>query len=484
MAGALIKTDLDFQSRYLSWVEGREFDGLFADAGTGKTRMYLRRAQNLHAAGKIDAMVVLAINSLKTNFIAWPHMLDAGEYDAVTTHIGDDDVVKGLWISGATGEDKKAWANFEKKSAKTDKLIILVVNFESLLSEQFYAYLAAFMKQHRTYFVVDEGSKIGEPGSERTKRAIRLAPHALYRCDGTATPILKRPTKIFSQAKWLSPDALGFKSFYSFRNRYCVLGGFRQKQIIDYKNLDELSDKIAKFSFTVKIEDVREMPPRDWKKHYVYMTPEQAQAYRTMREEFFARVDGTEITASIVLAQMTRLQQILGGFISQEGVIHQIIPPEKNPKLREAWDIIDDAPRQVLVWFRFREELAMMAQMLAEKGVSFYEFHGGFDDRDKLNIRKSFQRGDRRVLLGTASSGGIGVDEFKVASDAIFVSNDFDTERRWQTERRSWRIGVTEAVRYHDILVPNTVDMKIIKVMRGDAILSAKVMREEWREWL
>jgi hypothetical protein len=43
---------------------------------------------------------------------------------------------------------------------------------------------------------------------------------------------------------------------------------------------------------------------------------------------------------------------------------------------------------------------------------------------------------------------------------------------------------VTEPTRYHDILVPNSVDTKIIKVLRGDSQLSAKVLREEWKSWL
>lgn len=484
MAGALITTDLNFQTDYLNWVEDRTYDGLFADAGTGKTRMILRRAEKLHARGKIDALVVMAINSVKTNFVAWPHMLEDGEADAVTTHLGDDNVVKGVWNASGGSKDKKAWADFEKKIEKTDKLIVLVVNFESLLSEQFFAFLQAFMKKYRTYFAGDETTRIGLPGSQRTKRALRLAPLAQFRTAATATPILKKPTKIYSQAKFLSPDALGFKSFFSFRNRYCKMGGFQNRQVVDYQHLDELSDKIANFSFQVKIEDVREMPPRDWKKHYVYMTPEQGRAYRTMREEFFANIRDTEITANIVLAQMTRLQQILGGFISKDGVEIQIVPPNKNPKVLETFDIIDNAPRQSLVWFRFRPELDAMANYLIDNNITFYEFHGGFNDQEKLSIRKSFQRGDRQVLLGTASSGGIGIDEFKVASDAVFFSNDFDTERRFQTERRSWRIGTTEAVRYHDILVPNTVDMKILKVLRGDAKLSAFIMREELKEWL
>lgn len=484
MAGAIISNDLSFQTDYLKWARDREYDGLFADAGTGKTRMYLRRGQIMHEAGEIEAMVVLTINSIKTNFVAWPHMLEDDEHDAVTEHLGDDNVVKGVWISGATGKDKRAWEDFEKKINKTNKLIILVVNFDALLSSQIVQFLEAFMKKYRTYLAGDETTRLGEIGSKRTKAAIKLSKLAVRRTAGTATPVLKRPTKIYSQSKFLGKDVIGFNSFYSFRNRYCVMGGFEARQIVDFKHLDELSAKIASWSFSVKIEDVREMPPRDWKKHFVYMTPEQGRAYRTMREEFFAMAGGTEITAPIVLAQMTRLQQITGGFISKDGVEYELIPPEQNPKVLEACDIIKESLAQSVVWFRFRPELEAMGKHLAKHGITFIEFHGGLNDKEKIAVRKGFQKGNWQVLLGTSSSGGIGIDEFKVARDAIFYSNDFNTETRFQTERRTWRIGVTEATRYHDLLVPNTVDTKIIKVLRGDAQLSARVMREQWKEWL
>lgn len=379
--------------------------------------------------------------------------------------------VKGVWISGATGKDKKAWEQFERDIVRTDKLIVLVVNFDALLSQQFYQFLVAFMKRYRTYLAGDETTRIGRMKSKRTKAAIKLSSLAPRRTAGTATPVLKNPVKIYAQSKFLGPGVIGFNSFYAFRNRYCEMGGFKNKQIMDFKNLDELSAKIASWSFSVKIEDVREMPPRDWKKHYVDMTPEQARAYRTMREEFFANIRGDEITASIVLAQMTRLQQITGGFISKEGVEYEIIPPERNPKVCETLDIVGDSAGQVVVWFRFRPELEAVGQALAKAGTTFVEFHGDLNDKEKLAVRKGFQRGAWQVLLGTSSSGGIGIDEFKVARDAVFYSNDFDTEKRFQTERRTWRIGVTEPTRYHDLLVPNSVDTKIIKVLRSDAKL-------------
>lgn len=471
----------------MEWQEAhQEFDGLFADPGMGKTRMALKVSERAFGRGKIEAMIVVSPNSVKTNWCAWDHMQEDGEIDEVQKHLGTDHTIRGVWLSSPTGAAKKAWEQFERAIVRTDKLIILSVNYESLLTEQFFAFLMEFTKKYRTRMVPDESTRIGKPGSQRTKRATKLGKLAVQRSILTGTPILKSPMKIFSQARFLSDKALGYTSFFPFRNRYCVMGGFQQKQIMDFKNMEELSDKIGRFSFRLKAEDhLKHMPPRDWKKHYVDMTPEQARAYKTMRQEFFAQVEGVEITANIVLAQMTRLQQILGGYLTTpEGDEIEIIPPARNPKMKETLEIIEDY--RSIVWFRFKPELAGMARLLKEEGVPFFEFHGGMSDGEKLAVRKAFFRGERQVILGTTATGGIGIDEFKVANTVVFFSNDFDTERREQAEKRTWRIGSDEntLIRYRDVLVPNSVDTKIVKVLRGDAQLSAKVLRENYREWL
>jgi hypothetical protein len=56
----------------------------------------------------------------------------------------------------------------------------------------------------------------------------------------TGTPVTKGPEDVFSQFKFLDPYILGYESFYSFRARYCIMGGFEQKQIVGYEHVDEL----------------------------------------------------------------------------------------------------------------------------------------------------------------------------------------------------------------------------------------------------
>jgi SNF2 family DNA or RNA helicase len=467
----------------------REFFAYLMDPGTGKTRVCLLDLWHGYERGELDAVIVLAPNNVKDQWCKWPHMVNGeDDIDEVTKHLGTHAarIVKGLWISNASGQNKKCWREFEDRiSEPNNKFIILATNYEALLIDQYFEFLKEFCKRYRVALVADESTRIGKPGSKRTKRAITLRKIAKRRRILTGTMIVKSPLKAYSQARFLSDNALPFKSFAAFRNRYCVMGGFKNKEVLGYQNLDELGDYIAEWSYRKRKSECLDLPPQIYLPRNVYMTPEQSQAYRTMQEEFFAQIREDEITAKIVLAQMTRLQQITGGYLrTKDGRDIAIIEPSRNPKLQEALHLLEDAPGQVVTWARFRAELEGLRSLLP--AGSYFEFHGGIPQKDRDAIKAAFKRGDRPYLLGTESTGGIGINQFVGADQVIHISSDFDTEKRIQADDRNHRIGSEHhtSITYYDIIVPNTVDVKVLRIMREDTKLSAKVLKENWREWV
>jgi SNF2 family DNA or RNA helicase len=62
--------------------------------------------------------------------------------------------------------------------------------------------------------------------------------------------------------------------------------------IVGYRNLSELSDKVAKFSKRVLKEDCLDLPEKTYVKHYVELTKEQQQVYKQMKKEAIAFLDG------------------------------------------------------------------------------------------------------------------------------------------------------------------------------------------------
>lgn len=141
----------------------------------------------------------------------------------------------------------------------------------------------------------------------------------------------------------------------------------------------------------------------------------------------------------------------------------------------------------MLVWTRFTHEVLALHKMLNDAGFPFMLFYGGLSDSEKISVRKSFARDKKyRGIVGNPDAGGLGIDEFKHASLVAYITNSYNTEKRKQSEDRTHRYGseMHDAITYNDIIVPSTIDIKVLATMRSDVKVSAAVMGDEWREWI
>ena len=67
----------------------------------------------------------------------------------------------------------------------------------------------------------------------------------------------------------------------------------------------------------------------------------------------------------------------------------------------------------------------------------------------------------------------------------MYYSNNYDLEKRFQSEDRAHRIGQTNKVTYIDIVWERTVDEKIVKSLRQKQNIAQTVLGEErWKDWL
>jgi SNF2 family DNA or RNA helicase len=70
------------------------------------------------------------------------------------------------------------------------------------------------------------------------------------------------------------------------------------------------------------------------------------------------------------------------------------------------------------------------------------------------------------------------------AEYVLYFSNDFDAEKRNQSEDRAHRISQTKSVTYVDYTFPGKVTDKIIGALRSKKSLSQLVTASTWRELL
>jgi SNF2 family DNA or RNA helicase len=460
------------------------------DQGTGKTKVTIDDAAHNYRQNRIDAILIIAPNSVKTN---WVNMEDP-QNDEISKHMPPDVmVVKGCWFSQPSKAQAKLYWEFKKACIGADALKVLSVNVEALDGERVAVELMNFISSYRTMIVVDESTRIKTRSAKRTKVAQKLRKECPLARILTGTPVIQSPLDAYSQFKFLDEDVLGFGSFYAFQNHYAQMGGFQNHQVLFFKHLDELSDKISSCSFRVTKTECLDLPPKVYQRREVQLTPDQRKAYDQMRDELFVQYkDNPPIDAPIALTQLLRLQQITGGFLPRldpaTGEVIDTIPlcdPKHNPKVQEVLDILAESGSQkMIIWARFRGEIAAMASELKRNGYTFVEFHGGVSEKDRIDARTRFQNDPEvKVFLGNPAAGGIGLNLY-AATIVCYLSNSFNTEERIQSEDRAHRIGTTQSVTYYDLVASGTVDTKVIRALRSNKKIADEVMRDGVIEWI
>jgi SNF2 family DNA or RNA helicase len=294
---------------------------------------------------------------------------------------------------------------------------------------------------------------------------------------------------LYSQCEFLGPRTLGFDSFYAYQGRYAVInrrqfGQHQFNQIVGYRHLEELSEKVDKFSYRVLKKDCLDLPEKSYTVRYVSMTPEQVKMYNELRDEALTLLDNGElVTVQNVMTQMLRLQQVLSGHLmTDEGELIEL----ETKRLDAVLEILEETSGKVILWSRFRNDIQRLEKLLEEKfPTQVASYYGDTPDDERQEIVTKFQDPDSglRFFIGNPATAGYGLT-LTEANTVIYYANDFNLETRIQSEDRCHRIGQQNPVTYIDLITEKTIDEKIVQALRNKIDIGAKVMGEEAREWL
>jgi len=468
----------------------KEVFAYLMEQGTGKSKVLLDDAAHNFRKDRIDRLLIIAPNSVKTNWVD-PN----GGTDEVSTHMAPDiPYVKACYVAQATQSTRHFIEQLWKEVDNPSILKLLAVNVEGLSSPRAIAVCEDFLSKGKAMIVVDESTKIKNRTAKRTKSCLRFRARCDYARIMSGTPIIKSPLDSFSQFSFLSPDILGYTSYYGFRNRYAIMGGYMGYQVMNYCNLDELTHRIAGVSYRVLKDDCLDLPPKLYSKRYVEMTDQQWKLYEQTKEQARTHLEELRESSTLetthVLTQLMRLQQITSGFypifneMGDQVDIKPIMEAEFNPKVQEIVELIQETNGKVIVWCKFRQEIFAMMRALEKEGIKHVVFYGDVKETDRVTARQSFQSDPSvQVFVGQVRTGGIGIT-LHAANTVIYFSNSFSTEDRVQSEDRAHRIGQTKSVDYVDIVVPATIDVKIISVLRNNKHLSDQILKDGIKEWI
>jgi SNF2 family DNA or RNA helicase len=320
---------------------------------------------------------------------------------------------------------------------------------------------------------------------------LKLAINTKYRRILTGFPVTQSPLDLYSQSTFLSPQLLGYTSFYSFQNRYAKLinrkmGARSFRQVVGYQNLEELTANVNEFSYRVLKKECLDLPDKVYQRREVELTPEQKKVYKQLTDYAIAELDSHEIVSvTSVLTQILRLHQVVCGFVRHDNGEEVEV---KSNRLDELLDVLQEVQGKTIIWANYQYDIKRILKKLHQiTGVdSVATYYGETPDEERQEIIRRFQdpNSDLQYLISNTQTGGYGIT-LTEANTVIYYSNNYDLEKRLQSEDRAHRIGQTNKVTYIDLVAKGTVDEKIVKALRNKLDLAQEVLGDEkWKDWI
>ena len=458
----------------------QQYYAFFMEMGTGKTKVAIDNLAMLYLKNKVDAALIIAPKGVYDNWVTLE----------IPKHLPDEVPVKMMrWQPRLSKTYQKELEIFVKH--RFDGLKIFVMNIEALSTSKGTKIAGVFLIQNEdNMIIIDESTTIKNRGASRTKNLMTLKGYSSYRRILTGSPITKSPMDLYSQCSFLSTRALNFSSYYAFQGRYAIIkqrafGARSFQEIVGYRNLEELNEKLEQFSTRTLKEECLDLPDKLYTRRNITMSDEQNSVYNQMKKLALAQLDSGELsTTASILTQIMRLQQICCGFFQPDvGEIRQL----PNNRLSELLDITDELQGKAIIWASFTHDIQQIARSLRDRfgpdSVALYYGDTPQEDRQKIVHKFQDMTSELRFFVGQPKTGGYGIT-LSAAATVIYYSNSYDLENRLQSEDRAHRIGQKKNVTYIDLVCPNTIDEKILEALKSKINLSQKVFGEEARNWL
>lgn len=421
--------------------EGKNTFAYFLDMGTGKSLISILKSSN-----DLPCLIITKNGPLKYNWV------DEIKKWALNTKI--------CLLDGSS--EKK------KNILEETSFDWYIVNYESvrLIRPQLEKLLL-------NTIILDESTAIKNPTAKQSKAIIKLKEHCKNRYLLTGTAVINNPLDLFNQFYFLDHNILGFESYWAYKCFYTIMeprrfgANIHFKEVVGFKNLDILKQRMEPYCYIVKKEDCLDLPPKTYQTLVCDMPEEMAIVYKDLSEKLIADFKGKSIVANTVLTSMIRLQQLLGGeVVFEDGTKINV----ESPKMKILLDLIDSLQGQkFIVWARFVNEIRNIMFYLSKNKINCAAIYGDVPPAQRQENIDSFKSGFTQVLVCQQATAGYGINLVE-AKYAVYYSNDYSLEHRQQSEDRIYRIGQTEKVTIYDLVVNNSIDVAILKTLKNKRI--------------
>lgn len=442
--------------------------GLLFEMGCGKTLTAIAIMGALYRQRKITRVLVVAPSSVCS---VWPHDLAAFAAFPYEVRV----------LLGEKKQRLEALHSLTDYPNTANRLLVAVINYEATHREGIFEALDGYAAD---LIICDESQRIKNPRAAQSRAVQMLGDRAACRLILSGTPVQNSAIDLYSQYRFLDPSVFG-ANFYAFRNRYCQMGGYGGHEVVGYQHMDELTRKEHSIALRVTKAECLDLPGQTFVRRYVQLEPAARRLYTQIARASCAELEnGEHVTASIVLTKLLRLMQLTGGFVQADGGDRP--RPTGSAKLDALADILEDyvqeAGQKLVVFARFRPEIAAICQLLEQRGIRYGRIDGEVPMDQRGAIVETFQQDPGvKVFVAQIQTAGLGIT-LHAASAAVFYSLDFNYANYAQALARIHRIGQAQPVTYIHLLAEHTVDERVLDALERKEDL-ARTIVDGWKNY-
>ena len=451
------------------------------EMGCAKTAPTIWTAAHLFLEKKIDCLLVLAPNSVHSNWSLEeiPEHMPAHVMEQTRTM---------TWYS-KKAKNKATQAELAEL-LQHEGLAVLVASYDAIKTELGGKAIKALLEKRKCFYVLDESGRIKTPGSKLTKRVSASAKYATFHRVLTGTPVDNSPMDVYTQVRFIRPDVwldMGIRNFSQFRQRFGIweqrksATGGRFEALVRYRDLPLLKKICAEVGDRKLKSEVLDLPEKIYTRRTFDLNPEQRRIYDKLEKDYHADLKGgSEVTADLAIVRMLRMQQITSGYVGDDE--DELVMLGDNVRMKCLRDVLEDVTGPCIIWAKFSPEIDAIRAMLGETDAVYFD--GRTSDEDKERAKVRFQKeGSARFFVAKASAAGRGLTLHR-AKTVIYASTSFKLEERLQSEDRAHRAGMSnEPVTYIDLIAANSIDSYIIRALRKKRDLASEVTGDTLPTW-
>lgn len=458
-----------YQERAVEFIKQRGGRaGLFMEMGTGKSRCALTFCER---EGLKNILIVCPLSVTGV----WENEIRKLKLDV-------------LFFNACTGSIKSRQQMidyfYRDMQKELKKPLYIIINYESYWRMPLRGTL---QKWKPDIIILDEAHRIKSRTTRQAKFAHTLAQTTTRRLALTGTPITNGLHDLFSMYKFIDPTVFGTR-WSGFEDRFIKYGGYSNYEIVGYKDVDTINQKVKATAFQISKEEALDLPPRVDIVVPIKLEPATQKQYDEFKKNAVATMHGTDeqgkpltgiALARIVLTSILRLQQITSGFVATED--NQIIYTSSE-KVKACDDLVEDAlanNQQVVVFCRFVKDIERLSAVLRQSAT----IHGSIPQKEREARIQAFQRGDIKVLICQIQVASLGID-LTASNIGIFFSTGFSLTDFLQSRDRIHRHGQTRKVTYYHLIAERSVDEKVYQALQDKVNIASQVVRLDYASTL